>query len=720
MRKNLLLLAFSILAFSISSFSQWVQTGGPEGGYAEKLIRSDNGHLVASTDFGGIFKSTDNGNSWYSSNIGLISDGKAFTKIISLKKGLSGKLYFHSTFANDKRAFVSTDNGNNWTMLTQQVFGAGLTTDTNNGTLYQVLNNELAKSTNNGVSWTFPTNTGLPKETIYDFVPVSNTELYVVFPDAKGIYKSTDSGNNWNKLTTQPLSLLNTRLFFNNEVLYCLSGTTIQISNDHGQTWKYTYNPPTFPLEPVDWAAADNGDIYVSCRLAGILKSTDKGATWNNFFNGLDITGLNLTIGTTQSNEVILCQYGFGLFKSPQAASGFKLSHAGFKASWIYHFFEGASGTFYTATNGSAYSSADKGKTWKRMIDFGLNHSSVCENGKYIFIGRNDGVMRSADGGSTWGYVKNGFVIGTQQYVHQLVVTSKGTILAATGGGMFRTTNNGDAWTKMTVFGSNTKVRSIIQWANGDLYASANYKLYKSVDDGVTWTQISLGKLVSPAYDLDGNIEVIDYIKDSKNNLYINFGGSFYIKSTDNGANWNKVNIPTIGDITNIKSIIFGQKDSLFVASNYHVVTTTDFGASHTEISTGLISRNLNGLVKTSGGSLLLLTSGSGLMKRGATITSVDKMASNTTIDGFSNIYPNPFGNAVNIEYRVEKAGQVVLKVYNILGIEVASLVNKYQNAGMYSTVFNTANARLNNGVYFCELNLSGQKSTRRIVYKGE
>jgi photosystem II stability/assembly factor-like uncharacterized protein len=718
MRKNLLLLAFSILAFSITSLAQWIQTGGPEGGYAEKLIRTENGHLIASTDFGGIYKSTDNGNSWYSSNSGLINDGKGFTKIISLKKGLSGKLYLQSTFANDNRAFVSTDNGNSWNMLDQQIWGAGPTTDTNNGTLFQILNNELAKSTNSGVSWTFPANTGLPKETIFDFVPVSNTELYVVFPDAKGIYKSTDGGSNWSKLTTQPLSLLNTRLFYNDEVLYCLSGTTIQISNDHGQTWTYTYNPPTFPLEPMAWAAADNGDIYVSCRLAGILKSTDKGASWNNFFTGLDITGLNLTVGTTQSGEVILCQYGFGLFKSPQAAAGFKLANAGFKASWIYNFFEGASGTYYTATNGSAYSSTDKGKTWKRLIDFGLNHYSVCEHGNYIFIGRNDGVMRSADGGSTWGYVKNGFSIGTQQNVHQLLVTSSGTILAATGGGMYRTTNDGNDWTKMTVFGSNTKIRSITQWQNGDLYASANYKLYKSVDDGATWTQVPLGKLVSPAFDLDGNIEVIDYLSDSKNHLYINFGGSFYIKSTDNGENWNKVTIPTIGDITNITSIVFGRNDSLFVASNYHVVTSTDFGDSFTEISTGLISRNLNALAKTSGGDLLLLTSGSGLMKQGALTTSLEETAANIITDGFSSVFPNPFQSEANIRYQVEKAGKVTLKVYNLLGIEVAKLVDEYQNEGIYSTVLNALSARLKNGIYLCELNLGGKISTRKIVYR--
>lgn len=64
--------------------------------------------------------------------------------------------------------------------------------------------------------------------------------------------------------------------------------------------------------------------------------------------------------------------------------------------------------------------------------------------------------------------------------------------------------------------------------------------------------------------------------------------------------------------------------------------------------------------------------------------------------------YPNPFNPLTKIEYSIAKSGVVILKVYNVLGGEVAALVNQFQNAGSYEASFNAG--RLPSGIYFYKL----------------
>jgi len=64
--------------------------------------------------------------------------------------------------------------------------------------------------------------------------------------------------------------------------------------------------------------------------------------------------------------------------------------------------------------------------------------------------------------------------------------------------------------------------------------------------------------------------------------------------------------------------------------------------------------------------------------------------------------YPNPFNPSTTIKYAIEKPGLVTLKVYDVLGKEVASLVNQDQAAGVYSVKFDAS--LLSSGIYFYKL----------------
>jgi aminopeptidase N len=74
--------------------------------------------------------------------------------------------------------------------------------------------------------------------------------------------------------------------------------------------------------------------------------------------------------------------------------------------------------------------------------------------------------------------------------------------------------------------------------------------------------------------------------------------------------------------------------------------------------------------------------------------------------------YPNPFNPSTMIEYNIPVSGYVSLKIYNLQGKEVLTIVDENQNAGSYQTEFNAAN--LPGGVYFYRLiSASGSKSFR-------
>ncbi|MBI4535295.1 MAG: T9SS type A sorting domain-containing protein [Ignavibacteriae bacterium] len=76
--------------------------------------------------------------------------------------------------------------------------------------------------------------------------------------------------------------------------------------------------------------------------------------------------------------------------------------------------------------------------------------------------------------------------------------------------------------------------------------------------------------------------------------------------------------------------------------------------------------------------------------------------------------YPNPFNPSTRIQYTVPKRSGVELVVYDVLGQEVASLVNEYRNAGTYEHLFSAED--LPSGVYFYTLRAGSFLQTRKMI----
>ncbi len=76
--------------------------------------------------------------------------------------------------------------------------------------------------------------------------------------------------------------------------------------------------------------------------------------------------------------------------------------------------------------------------------------------------------------------------------------------------------------------------------------------------------------------------------------------------------------------------------------------------------------------------------------------------------------YPNPFNPSTVINYSIPKSQLVTLKVYNILGQEVATLVNNVQSAGNYKVTFDAS--RLSSGIYFYSLTTGNFTASKKMI----
>jgi len=98
------------------------------------------------------------------------------------------------------------------------------------------------------------------------------------------------------------------------------------------------------------------------------------------------------------------------------------------------------------------------------------------------------------------------------------------------------------------------------------------------------------------------------------------------------------------------------------------------------------------------------------------TMTGISDRISNPVLGSYSleQNYPNPFNPTTKIAYNLGQNGLVNVKVFNILGKEIATLVNEKQTAGLYTIDFNAA--QLSTGVYFYQIQAGDFTQTKKML----
>ena len=93
-----------------------------------------------------------------------------------------------------------------------------------------------------------------------------------------------------------------------------------------------------------------------------------------------------------------------------------------------------------------------------------------------------------------------------------------------------------------------------------------------------------------------------------------------------------------------------------------------------------------------------------------------DNVENDNIVNGFDlkQNYPNPFNPSTKIKYAISSRQFVTLKVYDVLGKEIATLVNEEKSAGSYEVVFDAS--KLPSGIYFYTLNAGEFSQTRKMI----
>ena len=200
-----------------------------------------------------------------------------------------------------------------------------------------------------------------------------------------------------------------------------------------------------------------------------------------------------------------------------------------------------------------------------------------------------------------------------------------------------------------------------------------------------------------------------------------NGSGSTVRKTTDGGNTW--VTVPNPPGMSNyIPFNMCGLKDGsnliyLMLYTNANkCFKTSDYGTTWTQETVPpqasssirlmqFISPAL-GFAGGAGGVFLRYGNSIGITQINTELPSEYKLGQN---------YPNPFNPSTNIDFSVPASAEITLKVYDLTGKEIYTLVNEFKNAGNYSVNF-TAASVLNSGIYFYKMTSGKFNYTRKLV----
>ncbi len=348
------------------------------------------------------------------------------------------------------------------------------------------------------------------------------------------------------------------------------------------------------------------------------------------------------------------------------------------------------SGTnLFAGTNGGVplsgvFRSTDDGVNWTRVIT-GLSNNNVyalAVSGANLFAGVYDGVYLSTNNGSNWTAVNNGLAY---TYVLSLGVFGTNLFAGTFGGGVFLSTNNGTSWAEANTGLTSTTVHALA--ASGThLFAGTSGGVFRSTNNGTNWTAANTG--------LTGTSVAVFVV--SGTNIFAGTSGNGVFLSTNNGTNWTALGTSGLTN-TGVRALAISGTNIFAGTWGSGVLVTTNNGASWTSInSTGLTNARVHALA-VSGSNLIAgidigvptIYDGVWRWQLSQMTTSVEKMVTNLPTNfNLGHNYPNPFNPSTTIRFSIPTPSFVSLKVFNVLGAEIASLVDENKPSGEYQATW--------------------------------
>ncbi|MEJ2494029.1 MAG: T9SS type A sorting domain-containing protein [Ignavibacteriaceae bacterium] len=376
-----------------------------------------------------------------------------------------------------------------------------------------------------------------------------------------------------------------------------------------------------------------------------------------------------------------------------------------------------------------------------------------------MFAGSDSGLFHSTNMGENWTKLQNEF---STERIDNLKINSNDEIFASTRSGLFFSDDNGHTWSNKTSSLEFTWVRAFAILSDSELVInlvdSADAypgSMYYSNDDGDTWTEVKEGLYGNGVNAKDFMVDKTDtvyvvalseytqseylykFLKDDKkwvpvfryapsleiaeivsNQANIFFGAEHHgvMKSYDEGVDWISAHLYP----KTIETLLPVSDSALYAGTfTFGVYYSDDNGETWTQKSSGLNTYNssivLSMIIYKD--NHLYAGTAAGLFRSKNVITSINDEENTDKIPtGYSLLqnYPNPFNPSTTISYQLVKGGKVTLKVYDVLGEEIVTLINEYKPTGRYEVEFDAAN--LPSGVYFYQLRAGDFIQTKKML----
>jgi photosystem II stability/assembly factor-like uncharacterized protein len=735
-----------VILFVVSnSNAQWRNTNFPSFYYGifNSITIGANGLIFVSTEKNGVFRSTDNGSTWNSVNNGFIKQGNvydvrqiAINPITSMVFCLSSSSLYTSSdmgehwipnstriegvimtrfrfdsigniyIANGINILFSDDNGNTWKVISDGLLSAGqFVQDVQIGpddSVYAITSGHLSggytvdkisilgRPNNKWIALNSPVVGSSPWKLSFN----SDNQILTLCGD---LYLSTNGGSSWKKIFSDPSGMGIRDLVIDSkgkifvsvpEQNGLLSYSRIYYSLDNGVSWIKSGYQNQFII-----FASDGNQIFAS-EGKGIIISKDNGNTWKLSNTGFpNSTGINtmafthdgtLMVGAKQISPYISKDKGsswnaikFGWYYDPYDVIGIAANENGMMMMCA-----GANGG-----EGSAYST-DFGVTWN-TIHFSSSIPNSCtilpNNNFFVTVSSSTGysgpVLKKTEGNmfeSVTNVAQNESytcITGTEDNYLFTIYNAYSRDGRSQSNSIRKSIDNGANWT--TVYGGwgSTPIKKVVSLCNcgkGLLFAGTDFGVLRSTDYGENWILIDSTKI---------HFNMMNFVRGKSGEIYTgNASGLF--KSLDNGNTWQLVD-----SVLNVTSLVFDKDGYLFIGTKDKGVFTN---APYQELP-----ENPAGTISTPP----------------------------EVPDAFSLFqnYPNPFNPSTTITYSIPNVEtlhatslRVMLKIYDVLGREVATLVNESKSPGNYEVKFD--GSRLSSGVYFYKLAAGNFMETKKML----
>jgi photosystem II stability/assembly factor-like uncharacterized protein len=309
-------------------------------------------------------------------------------------------------------------------------------------------------------------------------------------------------------------------------------------------------------------------------------------------------------------------------------------------------------------------------------------------------------LSKTTDGGLTW------FEVGIPSNPLDIHFLNADTGFAVCGS-VVRTTNGGNNWESLSHLDTIPNVfpiTGVVFFNYNTGYAGSQQGLYKTTNAGVNWTS------VYPAFTYPSNFEMYyDSLCFALRNGS-EFVSSITYVSFDKGLTWNNVK-------TSASNVSFCNTRLGFgvITTGGDIMKTTNSG-THWSLSYTAFNffpqdvdylDSLTAYVVSYFGKIYTTRTG-GVN----TLIPISSEIPNKYL--FHQNYPNPFNPSTNIKFDIPRSGLVKITVYDLLGKEVAVLVNEQLKAGSYETQWNAES--FPSGIYIVKMESNSYFSNRKMI----